>query len=120
MARVGTRKRSRKNRKNSSAEGCRGARVRSGSHTEYRPGGSQCDFRGPQIARFAATRTALTPPGGNQIVVAEKPPSTTIFWPVTNDDAFCDASQTTAPANSLGSPKRAMGVCPMIWPPRSV
>ena len=36
-----------------------------------------------------------------QIVVDEKPPSTTMFCPVTNDDARGDANQTMAPANSL-------------------
>src|SRR5258708_4632972 len=55
-----------------------------------------------------------------QIVTDEKPPSTTMFWPVTNDEARGAASQTTAPANSCASPKRPIGVWPMIWLPRSV
>ena len=45
-----------------------------------------------------------------QIVTAEKPPSTTMLLPVTNDDAFRAASQMTAPASSRASPKRAIGV----------
>ncbi len=49
-----------------------------------------------------------------QIVTAEKPPSTTMFCPVTNELARGEASHTTAPASSYGSPKRAIGVWPMI------
>ena len=43
-----------------------------------------------------------------------------MFCPVTNDEALGAASQTTAPASSEGSPKRAMGVCSMICRPRAV
>src|SRR5262245_40555256 len=55
-----------------------------------------------------------------QIVTDEKPPSTTMFWPVTNDDARGAASHTTAPASSCASPNRPIGVCPTIAWPRSV
>ena len=41
-------------------------------------------------------------PCSPQIVIDEKPPSTTMFWPVTNDEARGAASQTTAPASSCG------------------
>ena len=39
-----------------------------------------------------------------------KPPSTGMTAPVTNDDAFSDANQRSAPDNSSGSPYLAIGV----------
>jgi len=56
----------------------------------------------------------------NQMVTDEKPPSTTMFCPVTNPLARCDASHTTAPASSCASPNRLIGVWPTMACPRSV
>jgi hypothetical protein len=48
------------------------------------------------------------------MVIAVKPPSTRTTAPVTNEDAFSDASQTVVPNNYSASPNRFMGVCPNI------
>src|SRR5664280_421828 len=50
---------------------------------------------------------------------AEKPPSTGITTPVTNSEAG-ESSQRTQPNRSLVSPRRPIGVCPMIVLPRGV
>src|SRR5690606_25358904 len=50
---------------------------------------------------------------------ALNPPSTGIMVPVTNVDASLQ-SHCMAPKRSFGSPKRAMGVCSMIWLPLGV